>query len=360
MKPIGVANVTAYTLSHLSSPSLKNTTEGCFSGVSQNASTAYQCYTLQPKNGEFTLTKYVGIASSDAFPHSELATALSATKSALDTGYEKLLDEHREAWDALWEDSDIVIEGEDGIQLAARASLFHILSNVREGAEGHGLGDNSIAPAGLTSTSYAGQVFWDADTWIFPSLLALFPSYAQSITNFRSRQLGAAQENVKAFNRSGAIWPWTGGRYGNCTGVGPCYDYEYHLENDIALAQWQYWAATQNRTWLQTKGWPVISSIAKFWASQVVPSNTTRGKYDTLNETDPDEYANFRDNAAFTNAGVSVVLRKAIELAGVLGLGKSEVGKWGEVGEGVRVLRDNSSGIVLEYGKSHPNLWEGD
>lgn len=50
---------------------------------------------------------------------------------------------------------------------------------IRNGSEPHGLGDNSIAPAGLTSDSYAGQVFWDADTWMFPSLLALWPDYAE-------------------------------------------------------------------------------------------------------------------------------------------------------------------------------------
>jgi trehalose/maltose hydrolase-like predicted phosphorylase len=64
-----------------------------------------------------------------------------------------------------------------------------------------------------------------------------------------------------------------------------CYDYEYHLENDIALLQYQYYAATQNKTWLETKGWPVISSIAEFWASQVVYNSST-GMYDTYNETD--------------------------------------------------------------------------
>ena len=52
---------------------------------------------------------------------------------------------------------------------------------------------------------------------MFPPLMALYPTYAESITNFRSRQLGAAQDNVKQFGRSGAIYPWTAGRFGNCT-----------------------------------------------------------------------------------------------------------------------------------------------
>ena len=38
---------------------------------------------------------------------------------------------------------------------------------------------------------------------------------------YRFRQLGAARENSQQFNRSGALYPWTAGRFGNCTGVGP-------------------------------------------------------------------------------------------------------------------------------------------
>lgn len=99
-----------------------------------------------------------------------------------------------------------------------------MLTNVRNGSEPTGLGDNSIAPAGLTSDSYAGQIFWDAPTWMFPSLLALFPDFSESIVDFYVRQFGAAEENAKQYNQSGALYPWTAGRFGNCTGVGPCFD----------------------------------------------------------------------------------------------------------------------------------------
>lgn len=80
---------------------------------------------------------------------------------------------------------------------------------------------------------------------MYPSLLAIQPDFAevsstspfaelkrdslivslpQSIVDFYYRQYGAAQENAKQFNSSGVLYPWTAGRFGNCTGVGPCYD----------------------------------------------------------------------------------------------------------------------------------------
>ncbi|KAF7971069.1 hypothetical protein HWV62_22127 [Athelia sp. TMB] len=399
VRPAGISNVTAHLLSHLAPLSSSVTltpsnSSACFGGVSTNASTASQCYTLSAAKRStaktYTIIKYVSIASTDAFP-APLSSAQSALTAAVGAGYPALLAEHDAAWAALWAESDIVIPGAGlaEVQLAARASLFHLLSNVREGSEPHGLGDNSIAPAGLTSDSYAGQVFWDADTWMFPSLLALFPSYAQSITNYRFRQLGAAKANVAMINHNakvgtanasaavgtgpdelwgdgegaggltggatalaGAIYPWTGGRFGNCTGVGPCYDYEYHLENDISLAQWQYWAATQNRTWLEARGWPVLSAIAELWASQVV-LNKTSGAYGTVNETDPDEYANFRNNAAYTNAGISVVLNNALSLLpslpAALRPAAAAQKAWQKIAAKITVLTDAASGIVLEY-----------
>lgn len=169
VQPNGISNVTAYEISQfsfLSGAGTASNSSGCFSGISQNASTASQCYDVKPKRGAFTAVKYVGIASSDAFKGKELQTALKATTSALSEGYDALLKEHTQAWEAIWEESDIIIPGDSDelqeLQLVTRASLFHLLSNVRQGSEGTGLGDNSIAPAGLTSDSYAGQIFWDA------------------------------------------------------------------------------------------------------------------------------------------------------------------------------------------------------
>lgn len=66
--------------------------------------------------------------------------------------------------------------------------------------------------------------------------------------------------------------------------VSPLLNSEYHLNNDIALAVYQQYASTQNRTFLETKGWPIIRSVAEFWANHVVYNSTTL-RYDTFNET---------------------------------------------------------------------------
>jgi trehalose/maltose hydrolase-like predicted phosphorylase len=139
-------------------------------------------------------------------------------------------------------------------------------------------------------------------------------------------------------------------RFGNCTGVGPCFDYEYHINNDIALAQWQYYLATGNTTWLQSNGFPIIQAVADMWVSNThkVYSNSSGAyTYQTFNLTDPDEFANFQNNGAFTNAGIQVIMAAAVEAAQVLNVTPSSA--WVDVGDNIDVPVDPTSGIILEY-----------
>jgi len=103
------------------------------------------------------ITKYVGIASTDAFTD-PLSEALNSSSKAFNDGFDYVVAEHREAWERLWSSADIEVPGNEEIQLSARSALFHLWSNIRSGYEQPGIGDTSIAPAGLTSDSYAGQV----------------------------------------------------------------------------------------------------------------------------------------------------------------------------------------------------------
>ncbi|GAA6025861.1 hypothetical protein JCM8202_002098 [Rhodotorula sphaerocarpa] len=357
VQPHGISNVTAYEVSVCDSWSdvmgwTVDEGKNCVSqpgALSMNVSTASQCYRPQqiPSSGTIDVVKWVGIASSDAFNGEELSTALGSAQHANASGWDAMLKSHREAWAAVWDDADIIIPGEEHtqLQIATRASMFNVLANIRNGSEPHGLGDNSIAPAGLTSDSYAGQVFWDADTWMFPSLLALWPDYAESVVNYRSRQLGAAQENAAKFNFSGALYPWTGARFGNCTGVGPCHDYEYHLNSDIALAAWQYYASTQNKTWLEEKGYPLVRNLAEMFAS-FVTYNETSGKYVTLNETSPDEYSNHKNNSVMINGALTVTLQQAQQLGSILG--KSSPDHWNKIQKDITILQA-PSGILIEF-----------
>lgn len=179
VKPLGIDNVTAYEFSTLDFGVHQDSiVEGSRVNaksrgyVSRNASTISQEYKIDAAAGKtFTLTKYVGIASTDAFPDGTMTVARKAALDAKRVGWDQLVAEHEAAWDELWEDGDIVVYGDEELQISVRATLFHLLSNIRGGSEGRGLGDNSVSVGGLTSDSYAGLVFWDADCKLFDYFL---------------------------------------------------------------------------------------------------------------------------------------------------------------------------------------------
>ncbi|ORZ05353.1 Six-hairpin glycosidase-like protein [Lobosporangium transversale] len=355
VQPFGVSDVTAWEISALEFIGLKDENYTAIGipasvGLKDNfTSTASQSYSVSaPANGHLTVIKAVGIASTDAFNGTERSTALAAVKKAQADGWDELLEEHDEAWETIWDEGGEIATILDELQLTTISSLYHLLANIRDGNEGRGLGDNSIAPAGLTSDSYAGGIFWDADLWMYPSLLSLFPDYAMSINNYRSKNLDQAYKNAQQYNRSGLLYPWVAFRYGNCTGIGPCYDYEYHLNNDIALAQWQYFQTTNNKTWLEEWGYPIMKGVSEFWASHVI-WNPDTNRYITLNETDPDEYANHVDNAAFTNAGLAVNFENSIQAASILGKSHEVPKNWSDIAEKITILYEPTSDVILEY-----------
>ena len=117
-------------------------------------------------------------------------------------GFDSLLAEHRAAWAQRWDDADIVIEGDDELQLAVRFALFHLMASVRDD------GEAAVGARGLTGTGYRGHVFWDADTFMLPFLAATHPASARAMLEYRIRRLPAAVAAARAGGAPGARFPW--------------------------------------------------------------------------------------------------------------------------------------------------------
>ena len=54
-----------------------------------------------------------------------------------------------------------------------------------------------VSPGGLTHSAYCGHSFWDAETWVLPSLAALFPSLGSNLVAYRTDRLAAAQDAAR-------------------------------------------------------------------------------------------------------------------------------------------------------------------
>lgn len=80
------------------------------------------------------------------------------------------------------------------------------------------------------------------------------------------------------------------------------------MNSDIALAAWQYYAATNNQTWLEEKGYPIVRGTADMFASFVQRNETADGGYNyvTLNTSSADEYASFVNNTGLSTSSLSI------------------------------------------------------
>lgn len=269
------------------------------------------------------LTKYAGVATTDydpAFNSSDavLKAARDAATAHSGSDYAHALGTHIAAWNSSLAGSGpaITFPLDPLLTLAGRASVYHLTANTRPDATGV---TAAMPVGGLLSDSYAGLVFWDADVWMLTGLLAFAPAHARSIVNYRSHTHEQAVQNAQLRKMDGAVYLWTSGRFGNCTGTGPCFDYEYHINHAVAHGAWETFAsgATSDDN-ARTVAWPLLRDASAFFADYA-QFNETLGAYTTRNLTDPDEYANHVDNGAYTNAGISLTARRTGLLAEYLG-----------------------------------------
>lgn len=274
-------------------------------------------YTLE-SHANSRFSKVVGVVTrdlDDTLNSQKLVLNKAKANALAVTDVDAFINSHKVAWDhTLGATVAVTFPDDDLLTLASRSSVFHLAANTRPHAEGV---TGALGVSGLSSDSYGGMVFWDTDLWMMGGLLPFIPSHTTSFVNYRSHLHEQARQNARdgGYDK-GAVYPWTSGRYGNCTGTGPCLDYEYHLNWDIAKAAFDlYLSGNANEAFLESVAYPFIEDAALLYADYV-EYNQTLAQYTTSNLTDPDEYANHIDNGAFTNAAISLTMQWALDLAG--------------------------------------------
>ncbi|EER44885.1 acid trehalase [Histoplasma capsulatum H143] len=335
VSPVGVPDVTAYIYATISGSkevdieSLKLVPNPPY--VHTNRSSIAQAADIKLRAGQKSIvTKFVGVASSDGFENPK-QVAKEASSNAADIGYDALLKSHIGEWATVFTDDSVDdfavpktgrLPLDDHIIESAITSVtnpFYLLQtivsdNAIHAARNAPIHQGSVAVGGLTSDSYGGLIFWDADIWMQPGLVTAFPQAAQSFTNYRLIKYGQAIENTKIafassknqtrFSQGAAIYPWTSGRFGNCTGTGPCFDYQYHLNGDIGLQMINNWVTTGDTDHFKEKLFPVYNSIAILYADLLEKNGT---KWTLTNMTDPYAAKQSPDGPGMTYAIFSIV-----------------------------------------------------
>jgi len=258
-------------------------------------------------NEKFEFTKFGGIYHSDS-----LENSTADFSDAVGLKYEELKNEHISAWEKVWENSDVVIEGDTDAQLALRYSIYHLCSIAPHNTDKCG-----IPARGLSGQVYKGAAFWDTEMFMLPFFQFTDAKVARNLLKYRVNTLEGAKRKAKEFGLEGAFFAWESQETGDdaCTlfNVTDIFtnrplrtyfkDKQIHVSADIVFAMWDYCRTTGDYTLLRDGGLKLMYECLWFFYTYSV-FKPHKNRYEILDVVGPDEYHERVNNNAFTNVMV--------------------------------------------------------
>jgi maltose phosphorylase len=257
-------------------------------------------YSTEARKGEkVALHKFAGYVTDMNHKRDELVqAATSVLNAAVDAGFEKLLDEQKEAWASIWETADIAIQGDVKAQQGIRFNIFQLNQTY--------LGEDArlnIGPKGFTGEKYGGSTYWDTEAYCIPFYMATKnQSVARNLLTYRYNHLNKAIENAKklGFSNGAALYPMVTMNGEESHNEWEITFEEIHRNGAMVVAIKRYVDYTGDFGYIPEKGLEVMIAIARFW-QQRANYSTKKDKYVILGVTGPNEYENNVNNNWYTN-----------------------------------------------------------
>jgi kojibiose phosphorylase len=276
---------------------------------------------VEAKEGKsYEIVKLSVLVSSRENVEDIFKSSISKLERAKELGVERLLSEHIEEYDKLWDVAKLEVIGDEVADRSLKFNVFHLLSMANPEDE-----HVSLGAKGLHGEGYKGHVFWDTEIFMLPFYIYTNPKAARSMLMYRYNLLDAARENAKKNGYKGAQFPWESADTGQEETPKWGYDYlgkpvriwtgdiEYHISSDIAFAVLEYVRATDDIEFLLNYGAEIVIETARFWAS-ICKYNKEKDRYEINDVIGPDEFHEHCNNNAYTNYLAKWNLEKASEL----------------------------------------------
>lgn len=290
------------------------------------------------QNQTFRIEKYGGYSRSNDY--STLAKSIAL--------FDSLLEKQKEDWAAIWETSDIVIEGDEKAQQGIRFNIFQ-LNQTYSGKYAH----LNIGPKGFTGEKYGGSTYWDTEAYCLPFYMATKGAeVARNLLMYRYNQLDKAIENAQklGFTGGAALYPMVTMNGEECHNEWEITFEEIHRNGAIAFAIYNYTRYTGDESYIKEYGIEVLIAIARFWA-QRVSFSAEKQKYVILGVTGPNEYENNINNNFYTNYLASWCLRYAAEQVTTLqkkDITKEETQQWLHIAQNIYLPYSEKYGVYLQ------------
>ncbi|SDL08776.1 maltose phosphorylase [Salinimicrobium catena] len=257
-------------------------------------------YTTEAKKGEkVNLHKFGGYVTDMNHKREELtAAAGKVLDNAVDSGFEKLLQEQKLAWAKIWEMADISIEGDVKAQQGIRFNIFQLNQTY--------LGEDArlnIGPKGFTGEKYGGSTYWDTEAYCIPFYMATKDQHvARNLLTYRYNHLDKAIENAEklGFSNGAALYPMVTMNGEESHNEWEITFEEIHRNGAMVVAIKRYVDYTGDYDYIPEKGLEVMIAIARFWQQRANYSRQ-KDKYVILGVTGPNEYENNINNNWYTN-----------------------------------------------------------
>lgn len=147
------------------------------------------------KSSETQTFRYLAIVTTNLTTKNPEATAAKLWINAT-LSQEGLFIDHKNAWENLWNQASIDIEGNTYIGQTVHASMYYILSSASK--------NDGISPGGLArSSEYLGHVFWDQESWVLPPLNIMYPDITANLLKYRYERLISAIEIAHNYGYKG-------------------------------------------------------------------------------------------------------------------------------------------------------------
>jgi maltose phosphorylase len=256
-----------------------------------------------------TLYKYIAVTTNRDYPTEKVkSAALERVKRAYNKGFNLLLKEHSEAWDRIWKESDIIIEGDASAQQGIRFNIFQL----NQTYTGHDPRLN-IGPKGFTGEKYGGSTYWDTEAYCFNFYLSTRePNIARNLLVYRYNHLEKAKENARKLGMKGALYPMVTMNGEECHNEWEITFEEIHRNAAISYAIFNYVRYTGDKKYLADYGFEVLVETSRYWADRV-NYNPYKDRYMILGVTGPNEYENNVNNNWYTNTMASWNLEYTLE-----------------------------------------------
>lgn len=258
------------------------------------------CLGTDVKPGDtLTLVKYVAIASSLHYERQKLVEqSVNEAQHARQRGWDALQEGHRQAWQEIWDETDVEIEGDPEAQQGIRFNIFQLYQTYR--------GDDprlNIGPKGYTGEKYGGNTYWNTELCCVPFFLLASPKpIVKNLLLYRYNQLPKAIENAHKLGYGGgaALFPQVTSNGEECHSEWEITFEEVHRNNIVVYAIVQHAIMTGSLEYMARYGLEVMIAVCRFW-KQRVSFSPFRHKYVILGVTGPDEYENNVNNNWYTN-----------------------------------------------------------